>query len=65
VNLKEIFITSFNTFFKWRKAKLIKALVELRDKYLQSQTRVNQLEKEITQIKETVSELKEVSYARF
>ena len=52
MNLKDIFITSFNTFFKWRKAKLIKALVELRDKYLQSQTRVNQLEKENTQLKD-------------
>ena len=38
--------------FKWRKAKLAKALIELRDKYLQSQTRVNQLEKEITELKE-------------
>ena len=51
MNLKEIFITSFNIFFKWRKAKLVKALIELRDKYLQSQTRVNQLEKENTQLK--------------
>jgi len=34
VNLKEILITGFNTFFRWRKARLIKALVELRDKYL-------------------------------
>jgi transposase len=52
VNLREIFTTSFNIFFKWRKAKLVKALIGLRDKYLQSQTRVNQLEKEITQLKE-------------
>lgn len=52
MNLREIFTSSFNIFFKWRKAKLIKALIELRDKYLQSQTRVNQLEKEITQLKE-------------
>jgi len=58
VNLKEIFVASFNTFFKWRKAKLIKALVELRDKYLQSQTRINQLEKEITQFKENLSRKK-------
>jgi len=46
VNLREIFTTNFNIFFKWRKAKLVKALIELRDKYVQSQTRVNQLEKE-------------------
>ncbi len=58
MNLKDIFITSFNTFFKWRKAKLIKALIELRDKYLHSQTRVNQLEKEITQLKETLEQEK-------
>ncbi len=56
VNLKEIFITSFNTFFKWRKAKLIKALVELRDKYIQSQSRIKQLEKEITQFKEKLEQ---------
>jgi len=51
VNLKDIFITSFNTFFKWRKARLVQALIALRDKYLQSQTRVNQLEKENTLLK--------------
>ncbi len=51
MNLKDILITSFNTFFKSPKAKLIKALVELRDKYLQSQNRVNQLEKENTLLK--------------
>jgi transposase len=52
VNLREIFTTNLNIFFKWRKAKLVKAIIELRDKYLKSQTRVNQLEKEITQLKE-------------
>ena len=52
MNLREIFTTNLNIFFKWRKAKLVKALIELRDKYLKSQTRVNQLEKEITQLKE-------------
>jgi transposase len=52
MNLKEIFKTNFNKFFKWRKAKLVKALVDLRDKYLQAQTRVEQLEKENTQLKE-------------
>jgi len=51
VNLKDIFITNFNTFFKWRKARLVQALIALRDKYLQSQTRVNQLEKENTLLK--------------
>ena len=52
MNLKDIFITNFNTFFKWRKAKLVKALIALRDKYLQLQSSVNQLEKENTQLKE-------------
>ena len=37
---------------------MIKALVELRDKYLHSQTRVNQLEKEITHLKETLEQEK-------
>jgi cell division septum initiation protein DivIVA len=41
-------------FFKWRKAKLIKALIELRDKYLQSQARVKQLEKQIAELKKKV-----------
>jgi cell division septum initiation protein DivIVA len=40
--------------FKWRKAKLIKALIELRDKYLQSQARVKQLEKQIAELKKKV-----------
>ena len=35
LNLKEILITAFYTFFSWRKVKLINALVELRDKYIQ------------------------------
>ena len=54
MNLKEIFKTNFNMFFKWRKAKLVKALIELRDKYLQSQSRVKQLENEITKLKENL-----------
>lgn len=58
MNLKEIFTTSFNMFFKWRKAKLVKALIELRDKYLQSQTKVNQLEKQIAQLKEKLEQEK-------
>jgi len=40
--------------FKWRKATLIRALIELRDQYLQSQARVKQLEKEIAQFKDKV-----------
>jgi transposase len=44
--------------FKWRKAKLVKALIELRDKYIRSQTRVNQLEKENTQLKEKLEKEK-------
>ena len=43
-------------FFKWRKAKLVKTLIELRDKYLQSQNRVNQLEKENTLLKKQLEE---------
>jgi transposase len=53
VSLKEILITGFNSFFRWRKAKLVEALVSLRDKYLRLQTRVKELEKEITELKET------------
>lgn len=34
MDLKEILITGFNTFFRWRKTKLVKALVELREKYI-------------------------------
>ena len=56
MNLREIFTTNFNIFFKWWKAKLVEALIELRDKYLQAQTRVNQLEKENTQLKEEIEQ---------
>ncbi len=52
MNLREIFTTNFNIFFKWRKAKLVKALIALRDKYLQLQSSVNQLEKENAHLKE-------------
>lgn len=51
MNLKEILITNFNMFFRWRKLKLVKSLVKLRDDYLQLQARVNQLEQENTQLK--------------
>lgn len=53
MSLKEILITGFNSFFRWRKAKLVEALVSLRDKYLRLQTRVKELEKEITELKKT------------
>ena len=51
MNLKEILITGFNTFFRWRKARLIKALVELRDKYLQLEAQVRRLEQENAQLR--------------
>ena len=46
MNLKEILTAKFNTFFRWRKARLIESLVELREKYVRLQKRVNQLEEE-------------------
>jgi len=46
MNLKEISETTFNMFFRWRKAKLAKALVDLRDKYLQLHSKVKHLEQE-------------------
>ena len=51
MNLKDILITSFNILSKWRKANLVKALIELRDKYIQLQHRVNKLENENTLLK--------------
>ena len=56
MNLKEILTISFNMLFKWSKAKLSKALIELRDEYIRSQNRVNQLEKEITQLREKLEQ---------
>ena len=53
MSLKEILIARFNSFFRWRKAKLVEALVTLRDKYLRLQARVNELEKEISELKQT------------
>jgi hypothetical protein len=53
----EIFKTNFNMFFKCRKAKLVKALIELRDKYLHSQSRVHELEKENTELKAKLEQL--------
>jgi len=54
VNLNEIFIATLNMFFRWRKAKLVKALMALRDEYFEAQTRVNQLEQENALLKETI-----------
>jgi len=34
VNLKEILITGFSSFFRWRKMRLVKALVDLREEYI-------------------------------
>ena len=51
MNLKEILITGFNTFFRWRKARLIKALFELRDKYIQLEQENAQLRLRLEQDK--------------
>lgn len=56
MNLKEILIASFNVFSKWRKSNLVKALIELRDKYIQLQDRVNQLKKENTLLRERIEQ---------
>ncbi|BBO87650.1 IS66 family transposase [Desulfosarcina ovata] len=58
MNLKEIFKTSFDMFLKWPKVILVKAIVELRDKYLQAQDRINQLEKENAQLKRELEQEK-------
>ena len=34
MNLKEILITGFSSFFRWRKMRLVKALVDLREEYI-------------------------------
>lgn len=54
MNLKEILVTKFNIFFKWRKANLVEALLQLREKYLQLQGKVKQLEQEIALLHEQV-----------
>jgi transposase len=46
VNLKHILTASYAIFSKWRKSNLVKALIELRNKYIQLQESVKQLEKE-------------------
>lgn len=58
MNLKEIFTANFNMLFKWRKTKLLKALIELRDRYLQAQARISKLEKENIQLKEKIDQEK-------
>ena len=56
MNLKDILITGFNTFFRWRKASLIEALTQLRERYLESQAKVKQLEQENRQLKEQIEQ---------
>jgi transposase len=58
LNLKEILNTGFEAFLKLPRVDLVQALIELRDKYLQSQTMVNQLEQEVSQLKERLDKEK-------
>ena len=51
MGLKEALITKFNTFFKWRKAKLVEALTQLRESYLKLHDKVKQLEQENLTVK--------------
>jgi len=52
MSLKTLLTTTYQVLSGWRKANLIAAVIKLRDKYLQSQARVKQLEKSIIQLKE-------------
>jgi len=54
MDLKEILITKFHTYFRWRKAKLVTALGELREKYFQLQSINEKLKQEITRLKELI-----------
>ncbi len=58
MNLKEILNTGFEAFLKLPRVDLVQALIELRDKYLQSQTMVNQLEQEVSQLKKRLDKEK-------
>jgi transposase len=51
MNLREILITDFTAFFRWRKATLVKSLVELRDEYIKLEEKVSQLEQENGQLR--------------
>ena len=56
MNLKEILFTKFNIYFRWRKAKLIAALGELREKYLQLQSKNKQLEQENARLNDLIEQ---------
>lgn len=56
MDLKETLITKFNTFFKWRKAKLVEALTQLREKYFQLHDKVNKLEHENLLLKQQLEQ---------
>jgi transposase len=51
VNFKELLITSFNTLFRWRKARLVKALVELREQYIKLAQENDMLQQRLEQEK--------------
>ena len=51
MNLKEILVSGFNAFFRWRKAKLVKAIVDLRDRYIQLERENAELRKRLEQEK--------------
>jgi hypothetical protein len=58
MNIKTLLSTTYQTLTGWRKANLIKAVLELRDKYLQAKNRADQLEKENTELKKQLEQEK-------
>ena len=58
MNIKTLLSATYQILTGWRKANLIKAVLELRDKYLQAKNRADQLEKENTELKKQLEQEK-------
>ena len=58
MNIKAVLTTTYKILSGWRKSNLVAAISDLRDKYLQLQDRVRQLEQENTKLKEQLEQEK-------
>jgi len=56
VDLKDAFIASYNRLLGWKKSNLVRIVIELRDKYIQLQTRVHELEEQNAQLTKQIDQ---------
>lgn len=56
MKLKELLTITFNTLFKWSKSRLVKAIIALREQYLELEAQYKHLQEENTRLKEQLEQ---------